>query len=299
MNPIPVALRLLVLLLASSLSGCFMFQPIVTLPRDVAILSDHARAEAALKQGDLKAAEGFLTGKSYRHRSREVVGTSWGELSYQAALVVLAADARGESVDPDALFQAHISLSYSYDLPTALDHLDKAQRLLEGGKLSSTEVKRKEIFRQRFPKLVVYRYLEAGGQIDWHGDIQQGLYRLNFHVPKAKAGERDPREFYRFLVYLTAEDREWLFANLPQRAPLDPAIWRDEARLKAFSPTIDYYYWYDDNGLDWYMSNALTEIDGPERVCVARRRGYDVIPNSGWDFNGVVDPQTCLLPRRH
>lgn len=113
MNPVPVALRLLVLLLASSLSGCSMFQPIVTLLRDVAILSDHARAEAALKQGDLKAAEGFLAGRSYRHRSREVVDTSWDELGYQAALVVLAADARGEPVAPGALFQAHISLSYS------------------------------------------------------------------------------------------------------------------------------------------------------------------------------------------
>lgn len=297
MKPLSVLLHLPALLLCLSLSGCFLFHPITSLPRDVAILSDHARAKSALARGDLKAAEGFLTGESYQHRSREVEGTSWGELSYQAAQVVLAAHARDELVDQDALFQAYMVMSYSYDLPVALDYLAQAQRLLDAGSLSALADKRRYIFEQRFPRLLLYRYLESGGRIDWYSEIQQDFYELYFRSPQPKPGEHDPRDFYRFLVYLTLEDREWLFVNRPQREPLDDAIWRDEAKLRAFSSTIDYYYWYDDNRFDWQLSNALSLMSGSEQICMARKRGYDVIPRSEWDIHGVVDPETCQLPK--
>lgn len=296
MNLFRIVQHFPVLLLCMVLSGCFLFHPITSLPRDVAILTDHARAKSALARGDLNAAENFLTGESYQHRSREVEGTSWGELSYQAAQVVLAAHACSEVVDQDALFQAYMVMSYSYDLPVALDYLAQAQRLLDGGKLSSPDYKRRYIFEQRFPRLLLYRYLESGGRIDWYSEIQQDFYELYFRSPPPKAGEHDPRDFYRFLVYLTLEDREWLFANRPQRASLDEAIWRDEAKLLAFSRTVDYYYWYDDNRFDWQLSNALSQMSGPEQICMARKRGYDVIPRSEWDIHGVVDPETCQLP---
>lgn len=293
MNVSRVALCLFISLLCLSTSGCFLTHPITSLPRDVAILSDNARAKAAMARGDLEAAEGFLTARKYTHRSREVVGTSWGELSYQAAQIVLGAHARGEAVDQDALFQACMVMSYSIDLPVALDYLAKAQQLIDAGRLSAPDADRTQLFDQRLPRLMLYRYLESGGQIDWSSEIEQGFYELYFRSPKPAAGEHDPRDFYRFLVYLTVEDREWLFANMRLRVPLDEAIWRNDAVLREFSRTQEFFEWYSDNYFDWHLSNALTLASGAEMICAARKRGYDVIPRPQWNIHRDVDPETC------
>ncbi|BCR26537.1 hypothetical protein [Aquipseudomonas alcaligenes] len=287
--------RLALLLLCSSLNGCFLFEPIVTLPRDLAILSDHARLEAALARSDVPAAEDFLTGERFTHRSQEVVGASWAELAAQAAKVLLAANARGQTVKPEALYQAHIIASYSHDLPVALEQLQKAQQLLDSYGLSQPEYKRDQIFSHRFTKLVLYRYLESGGRIDWYSEIGLGLRFLRFPGESLRPGEPDPSDFYRFPTYLTLADREWLFS----RVQLDEAIWRDNARLHAFTRSQAYYEWYDAYDFDWLLTSALNEFQGPEQVCLARKRGYDVIGRTEWNHWGEVDPQTCRMRDGH
>lgn len=241
-----------------------------------------------MARGDLKAAEGFLIGEDYRHRSREVVGLTWGELSYQATQIVLAAHARGEPVDPNALFQSYMVMSYSHDMPVALDYLALAERMLDASNLSEPAYKRAYLVERKIPILLIYRYLESGGRVDWSSELQQGFHELYFRSPVPKPGEHDPRDFYRFLVYLRLEDREWLFANFRLREPLDEAIWRDDAKLREFSGTIDYYYWYDDNRFEGHLSDALTHMSDKQNICAARKRGYIVIDNYG-----VLYPSTC------
>lgn len=293
MNVSRVALCLCISLLCLTTSACFVTHPITSLPRDVAILSDNARAKRAMARGDLKAAEGFLTAQKYTHRSREVAGSSWGGLSYQAAQIVLGAQARGEPVDPDGLFQSYMVMSYSIDLATSLDYLAKAQQLIDAGRVGEPDASRTQVYDQRLPRLLLYRYLESGGRIDWSTEIEQGFYELYLRSPKPAAGEHDPRDFYRFLDYLTVEDREWFFANHRLRVPLDEAIWRNDAALRDFSRTQEYFEWYSDNYLDWHLSNALTLASGAQMICAARKRGYDVIPRPQWNIHRDVDPQTC------
>lgn len=292
MKLFPIALGAPAVLLCLCMSGCVLTQAITTIPRDVAVLTDHARAKSALARGDLKAAEGFLTAKTYTHRSREVAGTSWGELSGQATEIVLAAHARGESVNPDALFRSYMVMSYSHDMPVALDYLAKGQQLLDAGNVSEPAYEQAYLVDRRLPILLVYRYLDAGGQVDWSSELQQGFYELYFRSPQPKPGEHDPRDFYRFLEYLTLEDREWLFANRRQREPLDEAIWRDEAKLRAFSRTLEYYHWYDDNRFEGTLISALSHMNNEQNICAARKRGYIVIDNYG-----VLYPETCGSPQ--
>lgn len=276
-----------------ALQGCFLADPIIDLPRDVAILGDHARARSALARGDLRAAEDFLTAERFTHRSREVVGMSWGELTGRAAQIVLEAEARGEAVRPAPLFWAHMAASYSHDLPVALAQLQRAQALLDRGVLSEPAYKRDVIFQRQFPRLVLHRYLASGGRLDWNTSIGEGLEYLRFPAREPGPGEQDLRDFYRFPVYLTREEREWLFTRAPLRVSLDETIWRDEARLRAFTRSQDYYDWYEDNSFDWLLVTGLVEFKGPEQVCLARRRGYDVIGRSQWDARGKIDPRTC------
>ncbi len=284
-------------LLCVGLSGCFVYRSVANLPRDAAILTDHARAKAALARGDVEAAEGFLTGKAFRHRAREVAGTSWGELGAQAADLVLAAHARGAPIDPEALFEANMVMGRSDDLPVALAFLDTAQRLLDAGGLSDPADKRRHLFDQRFPVLLLVRYLEAGGRIDWNTEIVQGFHELSFRSPPARPGEHDPRDFYRFLLYLTPEDRDWLFAHRRPRVPLDPAVAHDEAALHAFSHSLAYYHWFDDNGFEGLLAYALNDMSRDQAICIARARGYDVVARGEDDRPPPVDAARCRMPR--
>ncbi len=289
----PLLPRLTLLLLCTSLGSCFLFEPIVTFPGELVLHNSHARAEAALARGDLDAAEGFITGTRYRHRSNQIPGPSLAELHAQAAQILLAAHARGQAVEPEALYRAHMVAAEGHDPGAALEQLEQAQQLLDSGVLTQPEDKRQEIFWQRFPTLLLYRYLESGGLIDWQSNIGMGLSYLRFPAREPLPGEPDPRDFYRFPGYLTPADREWLFARLPLRQPLDEAIWRDEARLQAFIRSTDYYGWYEANGFDWLLSTHLNALQGPEQTCIARRRGYRVQVPAQWDLDNAVDPQTC------
>lgn len=289
-----IVLRVPAVLICLGLSGCFMSHSPLTIPAHTAILADHARAKAAMARGELKAAEGFLIGEKYRHRSREVVGLTWGELSYQASQIVLKAHARGEAVNQDALFQSYMVMSYSHDMPVALDYLAQGQRLLDAGNVSEAAYKQAHLVDRRIPILLIYRYLDSGGRIDWSSELQQGYHELYFRSPPPRPGEHDPRDFYRFLEYLTLEDREWLFANFRLNSPLDDAIWRDEAKLRAFSRTLEYFYWYDDNRFEGYLSSAMMHMSNEQHICAARKRGYIVI-----DSYGVLYPETCGLPQGH
>lgn len=266
-------------------------QPIVTLPRDSAILADHARAKAALQRRDLQAAKDFLTGERFTHRSREVEGMSWGELTSIAAHLVLAAHAQGTPIEPEPLYQAHIAMTYAYDLPLATQHLHQAMHLLDTEQLKEQTARRRELVTYMFPKLLLYRYLDAGGRLDWSTDLSYGLYYLYFRSPQPAPGEHDPREFYRFLPYLSMQEREWLFAYWRFQEPLDEVIWRDEEKLRAFSRAPGYYHWLQANGLDWLLESSLSWM-GNEQECFAHLRGYQVNTNK-WGQE-ELDRQTCL-----
>lgn len=288
-----IAGRVLMLLACLGMSGCFAYRSAANLPRDVAILGDHARARSAMARGELSAAEGLLTSEKYRHRSREVAGMSWGELLGQAVETVLAAHARGETVAPEALFQAYMVGAHHDDLPTALDYMTRAQTLLDSVTLREPDQKRRNLVEQRVPSLILYRYLESGGQIDWTSEIEQGYYELYFRAPPPGPGAHDPRDFYRFLEYLTLEDRTWLFENVPMRAHLDADIWRDDARLHAFSRTLKYYEWYAHSGFEGRLDHALNWMRDTAHICAARQRGYNVVPRSEWGMDAAIASSAC------
>lgn len=292
-NILRVLANFTLLMICGSLNGCFLFDPIIDLPRDVAIFSDHARARTALDAGDVRAAEGFLTGQRFTHRSREVSGMSWGELTYRAAQVVLQAKDRGESVEAEALYRAHLAMTYDDDLRQSVGHLQQAMQLLEEQPIRQAAYERRQVVSYYFPRLILYRYLESGGRVDWNSDVQFGLYFMTYRSPIPAPGEHDPRDYYRSLHLLSLREREWLFTGWQFSEPLDEAIWRDAERLRAFSLSEDYVVWFDENAIGWLLENGLSNISGQVNGCRMRQQGFDVIDDRRWATYGQLDEQTC------
>lgn len=144
---------------------------------NIMTVSDHLRAVQAMDAKNLNAAQGYLTGKKYDNRYRPISnGESWASIQYRAAKIVADADAKGQSVQNDALYLAYISLFEAEEgLPDRpdimLEYMHKAMEMLIKNPrlLDNIDSKNVSAVPSMFvlKRYAIWQYLYDGGEVDW------------------------------------------------------------------------------------------------------------------------------------
>ncbi|UYP74523.1 transcriptional regulator [Pantoea dispersa] len=249
-------------------SGCI---PIINTAKNIKnntlTLSDHARAVSAMDNGDLKSAEGFLTGNLYPHRYRPISGAeSWGSLQYRAAKIVATAKDNGRTVQNDALYLSYLSLFNAEEgLPEhpeiMLGYMHKAMAMLlaDPHLLDHVNSAHASELPSQFEleRYAIWQYLSDGGEVNWKKTNANGQGR-----------------YIAGISY-----REW---NIRLRK----AIWN---RGDKFLSNI---------GKAQFISESIDYSLFPVVVCVSRLKGWsltlpDNYPKQNFRGGGDFDWKTC------